>query len=970
MANLIVTNLNDNGIGSLREAIAQAQSGDIIQFDSSLANQQNSIIKLTTGQLNIDKSITIDGLISGTIPTPVTISGENQFRVLELQVDQQFQPTNITLKNLIIINGNATGIDEAGAGGGIRMGGSTNLTLENSELNDNVAQFGGGIYTGFKSNTVVINSKFNHNDGTLGGSERGGGAIATKSAGSLTVKDSEFTNNKGINGGAINHLLGNLTIDNSKFINNTSVPGGTVPNGSNNYHGAGGAIYTDGANASGANFEPGLTGGIIQISNSLFDGNTGAGQGGGLFLFAYPPDQIIVENSTIINNIIQTNLKGDSLGGGLRSGNAELTINHTTFANNRAYSQGGGLWIGETSPTTITNSTFSGNRAESSDGNQGLGGAITLANGTNSTQIINTTIANNYAGFQGGGFWGGGTNVTLQNTILAKNFANNGGNSWNVKHHTGTEYNEGGGNIQTNELNPNDTKATANIQLVADALLGDLQTIDGKLIHPLLIGSPAIDTGNNNNSPITDQLGQTRPIDGDQNGTAIIDSGAYEFPVLTPTPTPTVTPTPTPTPSPTLTVTPTPTPTPTITPTPTPTPSPTPTVTPSPTPTSSPTVTPSPTPTPTPTPIPQPTPTPTPSPTPTPTPQPTQSPIVGENDCLCDQFPKPNLNPEKTQNVIEKNLNGTIENDDLRGSNFNDQINGFEGNDTLIGMESADNLNGGNGNDLLLGNQGADVFMGGLGDDTQYGGQDDDILQGDENNDLLFGDRNHDLIQGNLGEDTLYGGKENDQLQGDEGDDILYGDLGNDTLIGGSENDILLGNLDDDLLDGGSGDDSLLGGENQDSLEGGIGNDSLWGDLGNDSLCGGDNNDLLLGNSGVDIIDGCLGNDSLYGGSENDSLIGGIGNDSLWGDLGDDTLNGGLGQDIFMLQMNAGNDLILDFDITLDQLGLSNGLTFEQLTLIQEENAVIIRLTSTEEDLAKLNGIDLDLITANQFQVI
>ena len=301
MATLIVSNLNDNGIGSLRDAIAQANTGDIIQFDSSLASQSNPTIKLTSSQLNINKSITIDGLISGTTSAKITISGENQFRVLELQVDPQFQPTNTTLKNLIIANGNATGIDEAGAGGGIRMGGSTNLTLENSELNNNIAQFGGGIYTGFKSNTVIINSKFNNNDGTLGGSERGGGAIATKSAGSLTVTDSEFTNNKGVNGGAINHLLGNLTVENSKFINNTSVPGGTVPNGSNNYHGAGGAIYTDGANASGANSGPGLTGGIIQISNSLFDGNIGAGQGGGLFLFAYPPDKIIVEN--ILKNL-------------------------------------------------------------------------------------------------------------------------------------------------------------------------------------------------------------------------------------------------------------------------------------------------------------------------------------------------------------------------------------------------------------------------------------------------------------------------------------------------------------------------------------------------------------------------------------------------------------------------------------------------------------------------------------------
>lgn len=116
MANLIVTNLNDNGIGSLREAIALAQSGDIIQFDSSLANQPNPTILLTSGQLNINQSITVDGLISGVTPSKITISGDNQFRVFELQVSPQFQPTNINLKNLIITNGKAQGIDEAGAG--------------------------------------------------------------------------------------------------------------------------------------------------------------------------------------------------------------------------------------------------------------------------------------------------------------------------------------------------------------------------------------------------------------------------------------------------------------------------------------------------------------------------------------------------------------------------------------------------------------------------------------------------------------------------------------------------------------------------------------------------------------------------------------------------------------------------------------------------------------------------------------
>ncbi|MEC4807134.1 MAG: DUF4114 domain-containing protein [Jaaginema sp. PMC 1079.18] len=455
MATLAVTNINDSGAGSLRDAIANAQSGDTITFSSSLANQK---IALTGGSLNINgKNLIIDG--SGA--SGLTVSGNNTSRVFDIQGANP----NVTLKNFTIADGKATptGTNDYGHGGGIRTGTGATLTLDGMTFNNNYAAGtgGGAVYAGYQSTNIVKNSTFTGNstagkqlDGSVG--ERGGGAIAVHSESSLTVDNSTFNNNSGINGGAINSLLSTLTVTNSTFTNNDTSAGGQFGPDTRGY---GGAIYTDGAH-------PGIAD-SIRISNSRFDGNKGAGQGGALFLYAYGnnQDSAIVENSTIINNSVVKDTQNLALGGGIRmGGGGSLTLTNTTVANNRAYTQGGGLWAGDTS-VTMTNSTFYGNRAESADGTQGLGGAM-LIQGNTPANISDSTIANNYAGFQGGAFWGGSNAVTLSNTLVNNNQANNGGNNWNLYHNTGTTFTDGGGNVEYNPYNTNDTKVVPGVTVI------------------------------------------------------------------------------------------------------------------------------------------------------------------------------------------------------------------------------------------------------------------------------------------------------------------------------------------------------------------------------------------------------------------------------------------------------------------------------------------------------------------------
>ena len=55
---ITVTNTNDSGAGSLRQALADAVDGDTINFNSSLNGET---ITLTSGQLVVDRSVAING---------------------------------------------------------------------------------------------------------------------------------------------------------------------------------------------------------------------------------------------------------------------------------------------------------------------------------------------------------------------------------------------------------------------------------------------------------------------------------------------------------------------------------------------------------------------------------------------------------------------------------------------------------------------------------------------------------------------------------------------------------------------------------------------------------------------------------------------------------------------------------------------------------------------------------------------
>ena len=88
-ATITVTNTNDNGAGSLRQAIADANDGDTIHFGIT------GTITLTTGELLVDKSITI----SGPGAASLTVDGNLASRVFHVSSGVTAAIAGLTITN-------------------------------------------------------------------------------------------------------------------------------------------------------------------------------------------------------------------------------------------------------------------------------------------------------------------------------------------------------------------------------------------------------------------------------------------------------------------------------------------------------------------------------------------------------------------------------------------------------------------------------------------------------------------------------------------------------------------------------------------------------------------------------------------------------------------------------------------------------------------------------------------------------
>ncbi|WP_341530898.1 choice-of-anchor Q domain-containing protein [Nostoc sp. UHCC 0302] len=579
MTTFTVTNTNDSGSGSLRQAIldANALTGkDIINFDGIFADNIADTIALTSSSLLITDNLNIQGTNTNL---PTVSNATNRVFNIESGVTAEISFLSITKGNseeqfslgggiqnlgtLILSDSIISGSTAWEKGSGIYNSGT--LIVNNSTISNNTAGFfdyensdikngyGGGIY-----NTGSVTLSYSTISGNVAGLETGGGG-GIYNDGTLTVFYSTITNNIGFYeaGGISNN--GTVTVLHSNITNNS-------------------ALFATGG------IDNNLDSSILVIDDSLISGNTGGTGiliGGGI----ENSGTLIVNNSTISNNLLDarsrfatgsggiSNVSGgraivnnstigsnEGITGGGIFNDGILTVNNSTFSSNRAYAGGG---IFNDGRATINNSTFSNNYASAYGGGISNGSAYpeVLSEGEipefygSTLTVNNSTIINNSTSFaQGsGGIFNidqlfnssitGDGSATVKNSIIAGNFFINADDpTKNTNLDVGGIFISNGHNLIGNLSGSTgfnaDEELTVPLTDVLDTTLRD----NGGLVqtHALVIGSPAINAGENADIPADTQdqdrdSNTSEPIPFDQRGSGYlrisggrVDIGAYE----------------------------------------------------------------------------------------------------------------------------------------------------------------------------------------------------------------------------------------------------------------------------------------------------------------------------------------------------------------------------------------------------------------------------------------------------------
>jgi filamentous hemagglutinin family protein len=387
LAILTVLNTNDTGGGSLRNLIAGAFAGDTIRFDSTGLFSSPQIIALTSGELLINKNLTIQG----TGANNLTVSGNNTSRVINIAAG------TVNIDGLTVADGRFSG----GNGAGINVAAGATLNLSNSVIaNNQIVTSNDGAGLANTGTTNLTNVTVRNNTAN----DDGGGIV---NFGTLTIINSTLSNNTAIGSSSPNSGGGALlnTIGRTATLINTTVSGNTAK--------VGGGIRNDG---------------ILTILNSTVANNraTGGLGGGGI---ANSLGTVTITNTIIATNIDASGFNtpdlgnaggtvtdgGNNLIGNTASAGLPITFVASTLRNVNPLLAP----LGNYGSTTQTHALLPNSPALNAGNNAG----VTATDQRGATRIFGGTV--DIGAFESQGF---GltplTNTTPQSTNINTNFAN------------------------------------------------------------------------------------------------------------------------------------------------------------------------------------------------------------------------------------------------------------------------------------------------------------------------------------------------------------------------------------------------------------------------------------------------------------------------------------------------------------------------------------------------------------------
>jgi hypothetical protein len=300
---ITVINTNDSGAGSLRQALADANDGDTINFSITAP----ATITLTSGELLVNKSLTV----SGPGADQLSVNGNAASRVFHISSGKSVTLSGVTITNGSSSYGSGGGIlndhatltvssctlsgNSAGSGGGISndgvVGGSATLTINNSTLSGNSAGYGGGLFNdsraGGSATLTINNSTLSGNNADIGGGIFNDGFEG--SSATLTINDSTLRGNSASSSGGIfnNGAGGSATLT----INNSTLSGNSASSS--------GGIFNDGEDGSAT----------LTINNSTLSGNSASTYGGGIYNYGYYGSATL----QIRNTILKTGASGENI---------------------------------------------------------------------------------------------------------------------------------------------------------------------------------------------------------------------------------------------------------------------------------------------------------------------------------------------------------------------------------------------------------------------------------------------------------------------------------------------------------------------------------------------------------------------------------------------------------------------------------------------------------------------------------